>query len=272
MDNDTCTAKTNHNCVYPDCRHGLDPPELITIDPDGDLHLVVGENECLPQSQYSTEEPNVFKRATTFVVCSRTLSRSSPVWKRLLYGGFAEAQRPDGENQWTVHLPEDDQKCMEIALNCAHGRFRQVPDDSDLGFEDLYELTVLSDKYDLAHIFWPWAARWLEVTRNRLGQEISYSYHKYSIDAGPWVAWELGDRRLFETQLESITDSSMLNEEGLLIYDFGESPDVSQIPVLESALEPPGMLGRYIDSQFVSLRASYLFLSRHDPRTPTRFD
>jgi hypothetical protein len=46
----------------------------IYLDKDGDLRLQVG-------SETGGDVQN-------FVVCSRTMGRSSPVWKAMLFGGF----------------------------------------------------------------------------------------------------------------------------------------------------------------------------------------
>ncbi|OIW30032.1 hypothetical protein CONLIGDRAFT_632143 [Coniochaeta ligniaria NRRL 30616] len=54
-------------------------PDLIIFEEDGDLRLEVGP-ERMPM-----------------IVCPKALARASPVFKRILFGGFAESKPADGE-------------------------------------------------------------------------------------------------------------------------------------------------------------------------------
>lgn len=96
-----------------------------TIDPDGDLKLVVGDEKV------------------TFLVDSRTLRRQSGVFKAMLFGGFIEASQG---SDWTVELPEDDPDALEVVLNLVHANSHRLP--SSLSLHELYSMVVLIDKYD----------------------------------------------------------------------------------------------------------------------------
>ncbi len=89
------------------------PIELPTIylDTDGDLRLRVGSETG--------------DGVQDFVVCSRTMGRSSPVWKAMLFGGFKESRPTEGE--WVVPLPEEQPKALLAVLNIIHGIFTKVP-------------------------------------------------------------------------------------------------------------------------------------------------
>lgn len=52
-------------------------PDQIVFDEDGDLTLIVGEDE------------------QGFIVCSKTVARVSRPFKRMLYGHFKEAKPAD---------------------------------------------------------------------------------------------------------------------------------------------------------------------------------
>jgi hypothetical protein len=138
--------------------------ETTYFDPDGDLNLHVGPD------------------AMTYVVCSRSLSRASQVFKKMLYGGFAESKPAQGD--WNVQLPDDDPAGLRILFSIIHGTFDRVPKMVEKSL--LYQITVLTDKYDLVSVLQPWSARWIQP----------------SIDAGAaastpqrvWIAWELARR------------------------------------------------------------------------------
>ncbi|KAM7194809.1 hypothetical protein V8F33_007007 [Rhypophila sp. PSN 637] len=85
-------------------------PTAKILDDDGDLTLVVGADK------------------TNFVVCSRTVSRASPVFRQMLNGPFIEARPPaDSDDPWIVTLPEDKSEIMTIILCIMHGQFAKVP-------------------------------------------------------------------------------------------------------------------------------------------------
>ncbi|KAJ3961874.1 hypothetical protein N0V92_001438 [Colletotrichum tropicale] len=83
--------------------------KAFSFDPIGDLTLRVGEDGV----------------AYEFVVCSRTLSRWSPVFRTMLFGGFAESKPADAA--WSVSLPEDLPSAMFLVLSIIHGCFEHVP-------------------------------------------------------------------------------------------------------------------------------------------------
>ncbi|KAK5636819.1 hypothetical protein RRF57_012531 [Xylaria bambusicola] len=69
------------------------PPAKSYLGPDGDLCLQVGESP-----------------ATPFIVCSRTLARTSSYWNKMLDGEFKESRKHFPRNnglKWTVESPED---------------------------------------------------------------------------------------------------------------------------------------------------------------------
>lgn len=130
------------------------PDARVIIDPDGDLQLSVGITGC-------------FERPTVFVCCSKTLSRASKVWKTMLYGPWKESRDASGnQGEWVVELPDDKPKPMATMLNIMHSRFENLPViGAQSTLEELYELAVLSDKYDLAKMLRPWASSWLQPLR-----------------------------------------------------------------------------------------------------------
>lgn len=113
--------------------------QVIKIDPDGDLTLVVGSNK------------------TRFLVCSKALSRSAPFWKRCLYGQFKEA-KPAADQDWVVEFPEDNASAMKYVLLLVHGLGHKMP---KIDLQLAFEVTVLTNKYDMTRALWAVARSWL---------------------------------------------------------------------------------------------------------------
>ena len=190
-------------------------PETI-LDDNGDLKLVVGGADGESTRQI-------------FIVCSRTLSRASTVFKRMLYGQFKEsASTSRAEGQWTVHLPEDDPATMKLALAILHALFDRVPGTLDLN--QLYELLILLDKWDMMLIVKPWAKIWFKKIR-RIGNEQPLEELRYM-----WVAWQVGARSHLDDLARS--HARRLCKDGTL----RESPGIkyTEYPVREV----PGLFGR----------------------------
>ncbi|RYP73530.1 hypothetical protein DL771_003569 [Monosporascus sp. 5C6A] len=294
-------SQSETTALTPTCPEKDSPPEIVTIDADGDLHLTVGENKCIGKlsttgpppaiisgrrdrgshrikgrrsrgncsgrggggnrcefsrsvshrrlrgprpaggSEMPWQQEHQHKKAVTYVVCSKTLSRSSPVFKRLLYGGFAESKKPEAGGQWTVCLPEDEPAPMETILNIAHGRFDQVPTKWDT-VKDLYLLTVLTDKYDLTHLLRPWARGWMRAVRTSYDAEKEDHWPTSPPEIASqclWIAWELGDEDSVELLFHDIVYGSGLDESGQLENMSWEKSAL----VFEDVMEPPGMVG-----------------------------
>ena len=97
----------------------------IFLDSSGDLRLQVG-----PKQQ-------------DYVVCSKTMERTSTVWKKMLSGGFAESKPLNTDTKWVVALPEDKPEPMLVVLNIIHSRFSFVPEK--LTVLELYYILVLTE-------------------------------------------------------------------------------------------------------------------------------
>lgn len=133
------------------------------------------------------------------IVCSRSVSRASPVFQRMLYGSFAESKPSKGE--WVVSLPEDDAEVLALMLHIVHGQFDKVP--LTPSEETMYSIAILTDKYDMAASLRPWATSWLEhLKTNEGGTGDDHGGQRI------WIAWELGDADLFEEEATNLLVSS----------------------------------------------------------------
>ncbi|KAF5510773.1 hypothetical protein CGCS363_v002494 [Colletotrichum siamense] len=208
MDEDGCT---NH-----------DPPspisgELVSFDPNGDLYLHVGAG--------------VEEKTKTYFVCSKALARASTVFRKMLYGGFAESGHSDVDHGWTVDLPEDRQQPMEMMLNIVHGAFEKVPEKIEL--TELYTFLVVTEKYDATNITRPWAKGWMEGVKTSMQNPLLLG-----------VAYELGDYQTFNAMAMKIATECHLDHEEDLVFGFAGENRESYTYKLKNldCLIPDGLL------------------------------
>ncbi|KAF6835699.1 nuclear pore protein-like protein [Colletotrichum plurivorum] len=142
----------------------------------------------------------------------------------MLFGGFAES-RPKGD-AWWVSLPEDEIAPVFLAFKLIHGSHENTPKTLDK--DELYQLLVVTEKYDMARILRPWAATWFapyKDTSSIEGNEIVM-----------WIAWELGHEECFRRLAADLLLKSKVNEDGELLGKEG-------VPLnTYTCLEPPGIL------------------------------
>ena len=160
------------------------PP--IEFDRRGDLTLRVGPPDAITSN--------------SFLVCSRTLARTSPVFDRMLYGTFAEAKPTDDADvnpkHWVVDLPADDPAALAILVRIAHGHFNEVP--KALPIDVLYSLTTLTHYYDATSALIPWVDTWLAAVDD-IWRDADLLMPQFL-----WVTWELGRKTLFKTTARRI--------------------------------------------------------------------
>ncbi|KAI1128335.1 hypothetical protein F5Y10DRAFT_177310 [Nemania abortiva] len=238
------TEPTSHASPEVPCSYVPPEPSRQLIDPDGDLSLQVGETRCINIPGDGDQGPNhEHELPVTFVVCSKTLSRASRVWKTLLYGGFAESKPScnSSASEWVVNLPDDNPKAMAAILNIIHSRFESLPQTTDLiNLDDLYELTVLTDKYDLTTILRPWASIWMNFIRERyklLGYWMDNNLVTSDLERLLWISWEMGDEDLFICASKLLAYQCSVDDNGDLQNNTGNEI----VPLFNSTLEPPGL-------------------------------
>ncbi|OLN86259.1 hypothetical protein CCHL11_04127 [Colletotrichum chlorophyti] len=190
----------------------------VVFDPDGDLYLEVGEEaDGTPQ---------------TYLVCSKALSRASVVFRKMLYGGFAESRPTGGQKAWLVRLPEDDQKPFELMLSIIHLCFDKVPERLEL--KPLFCFLVLADRYDATAIARPWAKKWLEAVKSAKSDPILLG-----------VAYELGDTETFTMMANKILEDCFIDGDGDVV--FGSTSDSNSAHPYKlrdlPCLAPPDLTG-----------------------------
>jgi hypothetical protein len=178
------------------------------LDSSGDLRLQIG-----PEKE-------------NYIVCSKTMGRTSTVWKKMLTGGFAESKPLDPETEWVITLPEDNPESMLIVLNIIHSRFSLVPEK--LTVLDLYHVLVLTEKYDITELTRPWARDWLNCVRKTKSPLLM------------WIAWALGDATLFVVTADMLVRRCTVDTDGRLVTPKGWYLDDTRF----DALRPHNIIGK----------------------------
>lgn len=214
------------------------------IDPNGDLVLIVGSD-----GPYNGVDGVVgVGVVASFRIHSGNLCRASSVFRAMLTGSFREARRRTDSEQWTVELPDDDPTAFGLLLMIIHSHFDKVPSAIDI--QALYDITILTDKYDMTAILRPWASTWLlSINRERedpRGLTCLRPINREGDKRVIWIAWELGDMTLFEQMANRLLDTFQLNERGNVMVGANRvSPE------------------KYLDSIGLLCELSHIFCFRH---------
>jgi BTB/POZ domain len=133
-------------------------PDYIEFDPDGDVTLIllnrVGDPDAKGKDTQNTDQAENwahldinYPAVIQMRVSSGHLILVSPVFKRLLKGGFAECHTLTSAGTAEICLPDDNPEAMQILLNIIHGHTRKVP--REIKFDTLTQISILIDKYSL---------------------------------------------------------------------------------------------------------------------------
>ncbi|KAK8072951.1 hypothetical protein PG996_006299 [Apiospora saccharicola] len=116
---------------------------IVSIDPNGDLVLVVGANLVGSSSTMFNAEKTV-----AFRVDYRTLARNSSVFKTMFDTKSDNYKPGTSEFGWTEHLPDASPVGLEFLFLVAHyGGFSKVPDSQSL--QEIYEIVEMALKYKM---------------------------------------------------------------------------------------------------------------------------
>lgn len=193
-------------------------PDYVEFDPDGDVVLLL----CNRDGNMGQEKENTDSEGTSGAgvpadadedsrpgeipvdtdedtqpdkiqmrVSSSHLTLASPVFKRLLKGGFAESRSLDSTGTAEVPLPEDNPQALQILLNIIHGHVKKVPRAMGIGM--LTHISILIDKYCLHEVTEIFTDMWFE----KLKGDIPGSFTK---DLMCWlcVSWVLRKSEVFK--------------------------------------------------------------------------
>ena len=109
------------------------PPKAVSIDPEGDVYLMVGDTELQ--------------------VSSKVLSLASKVFKALFQVNFQEGAKLAEDGSCRIKLPDDDVPTMQVVNLLLHHRQPDIPIDTHL----LQNVAIAADKYACTKALCYWA-------------------------------------------------------------------------------------------------------------------
>ncbi|KAI3534804.1 hypothetical protein CABS03_07868 [Colletotrichum abscissum] len=237
----------------------------IQIDSTGDLLLHVGSDSSTGTTK-------------SFRVCSNTLRRASPFWRRTLIETTSKAQ--PGDEEWCGWTPSlyacqhDKSDGLMILLNIIHAKFSLVPKDPSL--TEIYHTLCLASLYETEHVFQPWIAQWYGMMKTSESTRDGRDLAMLSC-----IAWALGDEGLFARTIIKISLTCIIDDQGHMttpdgirledyFYDSLGSPTIPEtIRTLRSQLaaELPshlnGVIGRLIDGKWLCAGISGIPVTRN---------
>jgi hypothetical protein len=187
-----------------------EPTEYESVDPRGDLYLIVGL------------ERKVFR------VCSRTLARASPVFARMLYGEPRFKEYRPNSGPWIVPVPDDDVKAMRDVLMVLH--LQSVVYKRSLS--QAHAVLVVTNKYDCTASVYVHIQHWLPTLSFKAS---------FTTDIGLreklGIAWETGNCVGFKVALQRILETSTR-------YDHDSTYVRVKSKVISSPLIPESVCGK----------------------------
>lgn len=194
-------------------------------------------------------EPEV-QKPIAFRVCSRTMARAAAPFDAMLYRGFKESIKaeptkteptrlePTQEgSEWIVRLPDDDPWVMALLLPVIHGCFTEFDPQTlqgATGLQNLYKVTVLTDKYDMTQILRPWASRLVQSLKGSMGQLDSLDLEK-----ALWVSWKLGSKTALKLVVDRLVYMQPKRDFGVLAPPRAEEAiRDSRLEIITALLKP----------------------------------
>ena len=163
----------------------------VQFDVDGDILLLL-----------SSDEGNI-----RFQVSSSALCLASPVFSAMVgvKGKFKESkslqEKKGGEPPLEITLSDDNPKALAVILRIIHHQHDSVP--KSLAEENLWEIAILVDKYDLREATLPWTCLWAKPYLKLDGSPLA-SCTYFTGDKGIFLAYAFGNEVLFRSISKNI--------------------------------------------------------------------
>ncbi|KAM3468905.1 hypothetical protein MY5147_007493 [Beauveria neobassiana] len=131
-----------------------------------------------------------------YIVCSRALSRISPVLRSQMRQDFvADTQDRCTRRRVIVQLDGNDDDSLTILFNIAHAHFLAVP--RTLSIKQMHNLSILTSRSQCTSILGPWVASWIAGVEGTVRRD--------DMAMMLWVFWELGFSDNFCTMAHRVT-------------------------------------------------------------------
>ncbi|KAM0739831.1 hypothetical protein ACQRIT_005015 [Beauveria bassiana] len=141
-------------------------------------------------------EVQVSGDTTRYIVCSRALSRMSPVLRsQTRQDSVADTQDGCNRRRVILELNGNDDDSWTILINIAHAHFLAVP--RTLSIKQMYNLSTLTSRYKCTSILDPWVESWIASVEGTVRRD--------DMAMMLWVFWELGFSDNFRTMAHRVT-------------------------------------------------------------------
>ncbi|KAI0391471.1 hypothetical protein F5Y17DRAFT_405909 [Xylariaceae sp. FL0594] len=179
-----------------ECSHVKVAPTVITLNPKGDLVLMVGRQKCTDKACNELgENRRHYDNAICFHVDSEVLAGASVSFGFVLYSPSGVTAKRD-HVKWDVSLPDDDPHAMLTIINILYDRYNPTPGQPiDLG--ELANLAILADKYDLVHLLSKWAPQWMWDMEPYWDARSFLDCSTEDLELLLWICWVLGHEPLY---------------------------------------------------------------------------
>jgi hypothetical protein len=215
-------------------------PSTITLDPDGDLILMLDPVQEVPKSEREFQlvtsegqsdtpssdivEPisqTIYK--THLMVSSKHMSLASPVFKAMLQGGFREGEELRGMKKISLPLPDDDTEAMKILIHLIHCKLNFVP--LEVNLELFTNIAILVDKYRMHEVLRIMAPIWTK----HLEADMLKTWN--SCVRWICIAWVFGMREEFRKATQFLHQRSVKH-----ISELMQEENLSLLPIPEHVL------------------------------------
>ncbi|KAM3539484.1 hypothetical protein ARSEF1564_007580 [Beauveria bassiana] len=141
-------------------------------------------------------EVQVSGDTTRYIVCSRAVSRMSPVLRsQTRQDSVADTQDRCTRRCVLVQLDGNDDDSLTILFNIAHAHFLAVPRTLDI--KQMYSLSTLTSRYKCTSILDPWVESWIAGVEGTVRRD--------DMAMMLWVLWKLGFSDNFCTMAHRVT-------------------------------------------------------------------
>lgn len=110
-------------------------------------------------------------------------------------------------------VPSNNPRAIEILLHIIHLNTRQIPRAADISVEELFQIAVAVDMYDLCGCLGLWAKGWCSA----VSRIVKTTTEVEVLEQLGWIAWVFGDGRMFEHVLEQLVVEVEVDGEGGLV-------------------------------------------------------
>ncbi|KAJ0293501.1 hypothetical protein CBS470a_001706 [Colletotrichum nupharicola] len=151
------------------------------------------------------------------VINSDLAAICSPVFRAMLRTDFAESKVNNSRKKWVVNLPDDYVEPLFFLLSMIHGRWENIP--KRISIDELHDLLLTADKYNMMQIFLPWYFDWTP-------DHVFFGWHSWDwsamclplhVDLLLWLAWETRMKEHFETIIFQMSYWYRVNDKGELL-------------------------------------------------------